>query len=155
MRPPLPTLLASSIITTALAFPHHNPDASSLEPRSINCTDLGAPLDASCWATLDLSDWLTNWNNTTPTCTQDQDGAACCLVGEAWNRCFLRLAHGSAGSDCTNINMQGCTWTQYLAVSHDIAPQVFYIMTNIYCTHLCSPPPKIFRWREYFESEKG
>ena len=121
----------SYIITSSYAVPYDS--SATLQARSVNCSDLHAPTDSTCWQGLDLTAWLTNWNKTTPTCNEDQDGADCCQVGEAWNRCFLRLAHGSAGSDCTQINAQACTWNQYLAVDRNIAPQVFYVMTNIYC----------------------
>ena len=133
MGPCIPILVAfSSIITSTIAVPYDY--SAPLEARKVNCSNLHAPTDASCWQGLDLTAWLTNWNKTTPTCNEDQDGADCCQVGEAWSRCFLRLAHGSPGSDCTQINAQACTWNQYLAVDRSIAPQVFYVMTNIYCT---------------------
>ena len=133
MRPYILSVLAlSCIISSVLTMPYD--DSVILQARSVNCTDLRAPTDSSCWQVLNLTTWLTNWNQTTPTCNEDQDGADCCQVGEAWNRCFLRLAHGSSGSDCTHINAQACTWDQYLAVNRDVAPQVFYVMTTIYCT---------------------
>ena len=131
----------SCVITSSLAIPYqYDGSITSLKARSVNCSDLHAPTDSSCWQGLNLTAWLTNWNQTTPTCNDDQDGANCCQVGEAWNKCFLRLARGSSGSDCTQINAQACTWSQYeyLAVDQDIAPQVFYVMTNIYSI-LCSP----------------
>ena len=136
----------SCVITVTLAIPYQNSDSRAfIEARSINCSDLHAPTDSSCWQELDLTTWLKNWNQTTPTCNEDQDGADCCQIGEVWNTCFLRLAHRSPGSDCTQINAQACTWSQYLAVDRDIAPQVFYVMTNIYCTlpsHFVSLSPR-------------
>ena len=140
MSPNILNLFAlSCVITSTLAIPYQHGDTiTSIEARSVNCSDVHAPTDSSCWQGLNLTAWLTNWNQTTPTCNEDQDGADCCQVGEAWNKCFLRLAHGSSGSDCTQINAQACTWSQYLAVDRNIAPEVFYVMTNLYCT-LASP----------------
>lgn len=126
MRSSLSSLIAVSTLIISVLTP--------VQAQSVNCTDLRASTDASCWETLNLTAWLTNWNQTTPTCSEDQDDADCCDIGEAWNKCFLRLGHGASGSDCTEINAQACSWTQYLNVDRSIAPQVFYIMTNIYGT---------------------
>ena len=131
MRPYIPDLFALIYtIASVLTRPY---DSAALQPRSINCTDPRAPTDSSCWQALNLTAWLTNRNQTTPTCKESQDGADCCLVGEAWNRCFLRLAHGCSGSNCTQINAQACTWDQSLAVIWDFAAQIFYVMTTIEC----------------------
>ena len=115
---------------------------SLVETRQlIDCRDMAAEFDESCWATLGLSDYLldpvTGWNVTTRRCSMvddgtDSDGSDCCKGDEAWSKCFLRLAHGVAGSDCSEINAQVCTWDSTLAVAPSIAPQVRYVMRNIY-----------------------
>ena len=102
---------------------------------------MSADFDESCWATLGLSDYLldpvTGWNVTTRRCSlveddTDSDGSDCCKIGEPWSKCFLHLAHGVAGSDCSEINAQMCSWDPTLAVDPSIAPQVRYVMRNIY-----------------------
>lgn len=113
-----------------------------VEPRQlIDCKDMAAEFDESCWATLGLSDYLldpvTGWAATTRTCSTvadgtDSDGSDCCKGDEPWSKCFLRLAHGVAGSDCSEINAQVCTWDSTLAVAPIIAPHVRYVMRNIY-----------------------
>ena len=118
------------------------PKAAPIEPRAlVNCTDMSADFDESCWATLGLSDYLldpvTGWNATTRRCSTvedgtDSDGSDCCKTDQPWTTCYLHLAHGVAGSDCSEINAQMCTWDPTLAVDPRIAPQVRYVMRNIY-----------------------
>ncbi|KAL8785995.1 MAG: hypothetical protein Q9195_008406 [Heterodermia aff. obscurata] len=118
------------------------PKAVPLESRQVvNCTDIHADFDESCWATLGLSDYLldpiTGWNATTRICSTtddgtDSDGSDCCKPDQPWSTCFLHLAHGVAGSDCSEINAQMCSWDPTLAVAAVIAPQVRYVMRNIY-----------------------
>lgn len=110
---------------------------SNVEARYIaNCTDLGAKFDPSCWYTLDLSDYLvhptTGWIFTTPQCLGHDDGHDCCLEGELWSICYLRLAHGFDGDDCSEINTQSCSYDPTMAVDPRIAPEVRYVMRNIY-----------------------
>ena len=113
----------------------------SLESRqAINCTDVAAPFNEACWGTLKVGDWLNNpttgWNKTTPICTGSQDGAACCEPNEIWTTCFLRLAYGTSGRDCSEINPQYCSFSPDLSVHLDpkIVPQVRYVVENIYGT---------------------
>lgn len=112
---------------------------SGLKTRQvINCYDSGAEFDSSCWATLDIPNYLTHQNNgwihTTPTCASGQDTSACCQSGEAWSTCFLRLATGAAGKDCTEMGSQFCTYSSQLdpGLSPTIRAQVQYVVLNIY-----------------------
>lgn len=102
----------------------------------INCTDLKASFDSSCWNTLDLEGYLndpeTGWNRTAPICTGDEDDSTCCLSTEPWTTCYLRLAHGFPGTDCSIINAQDCSYDPSLAVDPRIAPYVAYTMKTIY-----------------------
>ena len=104
--------------------------------QTVNCTDLNADFDSSCWATLGLSDYLiypqTGWMFTTPSCSEDSSDTNCCKPDEPWSTCYLHLAHGVAGSDCSEINPQSCTWDPSLDVNPSIAAQVRYVMRNIY-----------------------
>ena len=118
------------------------PKLAPIEPRQvINCTDLAADFDESCWATLGLSDYLidpiTGCNVTTRRCSNlndgtDSDGSNCCKDDQTWSTCFLHLAHGVAGSDCSEINAQMCSWDPSMQVAPIIAPKVRYVMRNIY-----------------------
>ena len=105
-----------------------------------NCTDLGAAFDSHCWVDLNLTAWIFNWNATTRVCgteetADDNDGSNCCKPDEPWTTCFLRLAHGSPGQDCSQINPQTCTYSSTLDPYMDpsIKPEVQYVMKNIYC----------------------
>ena len=71
---------------------------------------------------------------TTPNCTEDSSGANCCKPDEPWSTCYLHLAHGVSGDDCSEINPQSCTWDATLDVDPKIAAQVRYVMRNIYST---------------------
>lgn len=118
------------------------PRTAPVEPRAtFNCTDLHADFDETCWAYLGLSDYLldpvTGWNKTTRICSTvedgtDSDGSDCCKPDQPWSTCYLHLAHGVAGSDCSEINAQMCSWDPTMAVAPSIAPQVRYVMRNIY-----------------------
>lgn len=128
-----PLLIASAvcILGQVTAFPF--PDHQHTSRQSVNCTDLQASTDSSCWQGLQLTNWLTNWNTTTPVCGPNEDDADCCQSTEPWTTCFLRLARNNG--DCSQINIQTCSWNSLLQVSSDIAPEVFYIIKNIYCTY--------------------
>ena len=64
--------------------------------------------DPSCWDTLDMSDWMTNWNATTTTCTATESGLATCQcqIDEPWATCFMRLTfatHRTASYACLDL----------------------------------------------------
>ena len=62
--------------------------------------------DSSCWRILNLSDWLSNWNSTTPPCVTETDTSARCrAAGEAWTTTFLRIAQNiTGGPDCVLLD---------------------------------------------------
>ena len=125
----LPSIVASPI-----------PESLLQHRQTVNCTDLKADFDASCWMTLGLSDYLeypeTGWMYTTPKCSEGQSGANCCMPDVPWTTCYLHLAHGVSGADCSEINPQACSWDPTLDVDPSIAPQVRYVMRNIYSKHV-------------------
>ncbi|KAG7005643.1 hypothetical protein G7Y79_00018g044500 [Physcia stellaris] len=127
LLPTLRSVLASPI-----------PETTLQNRYTVDCTDLAADFDYTCWATLGLSDYLispeTGWMYTTPNCTEDSSGANCCKPDEPWSTCYLHLAHGVAGDDCSEINPQSCTYDATLDVDPKIAAQVRYVMRNIYST---------------------
>lgn len=99
-----------------------------------NCTDLRADPSTLCWTELGLSDYIADWNRTTPTCkaTGNDDGANCCTSDEPWTTCFLRLAYGTAGTDCSTINIQACHLAQLSPnLKSSIAPKAAYVVRNI------------------------
>ena len=91
-----------------------------------NCTDLSSSTGAtypSCWDSLQMTQWMFNWNFTTKTCEQ----------GEIWSTCFLRLAYGSAGYDCSTLGSLNCSAPRLGGPVQDA--HVFYGAYNIYGKH--------------------
>lgn len=124
--------------------------------QTVNCTDLSAAFNHLCWEQLQLSnfllgggEWGVGWNKSTRVCdtqssdVNDNDGTNCCLPGEAWTTCFLRLAQGGGTQDCSQINAQFCSMPPENALSAGLAdsirPEVQYIQKNIYGILLNSP----------------
>lgn len=110
----------------------------SLDRRQADCTDRTKGFDSTCWEAapgLGLSAWLTNWRATTPVCTTPtQDG--CCKQNELWANCFIRLGtNGLVTDDCSIINKACASAPTYAEepVAPVIAPEVYYIIHNIYC----------------------
>ena len=99
------------------------------------CTVAGAILSESCWNTLKLSQWLTDWNQTVKRCVAQEGGSGvdCCATDEPWTTCFLRIGGGISGSDCTQITNRDCFLPQNVNQSATTAPQVRYIISNIVC----------------------
>ncbi len=124
--------LRSTLLFVALSGHYALISASPLLPRqqTHNCTDLHAIYDSRCWAELGMVDFLTDpktgWNTSTKTCDKSTDGANCCLLNEAWSTCFMRLALGSPGHDCSQINSQACTFQVASAGQVDPALQPKY-----------------------------
>ena len=124
-----------------------------IKRQSVDCNDLAGVLDGSCWATLGLSDYLTQWNQSIPVCQGSErgsDGSACCISGEAWSTCFLRLGHGYSGADCSEINAQKCSYDATLSKTLDqsIQAQVHYVLATIYGTETPSQQLKHGRFHE-------
>lgn len=75
------------------------------------------------------------WFARTPKCTTDTaSGIDCCEPDEAWSTCFIRLARGLSGADCSSINAQKCTWDQEVSGELDpsIRAHVCYVLKNIF-----------------------
>ena len=131
----------SAIVSISLisASPVTNPKHTRAGNFVVNCTDAEAIFDSSCWDTLHVPEYILNWNRTTPICAADkdgtdQDGSTCCEPDEPWSTCFLRLAHGIAGADCSSVIAQTCSWDPTLSpdLPSSVVPQVRYVMRNIY-----------------------
>ena len=115
--------------------------AAPLESRAINCLDASAPYDETCWATLDLTSWVSNWKSTAPTCSDADDGAHCCYpssaLNEPWTACFLRLALASSDYNCNVFNGDSCALAGFelasdLNLDATSAAQYRYVVRNIY-----------------------
>lgn len=71
--------------------------------------------DPSCWDTLKMTDWMTNWNTSTTICTATQSVLTpCqCRIDEPWATCFMRLTYErnrTASYVCTNLTEpESCT----------------------------------------------
>ena len=71
--------------------------------------------DPSCWDTLNMTDWMTNWNATTTVCTATQSvHTPCqCRMDEPWGVCFMRLTYAgnkTATYGCTDLTKpDNCT----------------------------------------------
>jgi hypothetical protein len=120
--------------------PHQTDNDRSLKERQlVDCKDIRAAPDSSCWATLGLSQYLndpnTGWNHTTPICDATMTSGACCIPGEPWTTCYLRLAHNIGGYDCSQINPQSCALNLQQSVDPSIAPQVHYVLKTIYSSY--------------------
>lgn len=102
---------------------HPLPAATTANSSSPNCTDLSSSTGAtypSCWDSLQMNEWMFNWNFTTKTCED----------GEIWSTCFLRLAYGSAGYDCSTLGSLNCSAPRLGGPVTDA--HVFYGAFNIY-----------------------
>lgn len=137
----LSTVVASPIQGFLDMFGHGS-SSSSLEERQLyNCTDPAADFSEYCWARLGVSDYLTNpvtgWLATTRKCSTTDDGTKsygsnCCKPDQTWSMCYLHLAHGYAGADCSTINSGSCAYDPTLAVDPSIAAIARYVVRNIY-----------------------
>ena len=104
------------------------PPTTTSTPNSStpNCTDLSSSTGAtypSCWDTLGMFEWMFNWSHSNNTCEP----------AEIWSTCFLRLAYGSAGYECSTLGSANCTAPTLGGPVTDA--QVFYGALNIYGTH--------------------
>ena len=136
--------LAFPLISIVTSSPTPLNFNSALQTRAVDCSD-PQTFDESCWATLNIGDFLNNpttgWN-ITHTCTGTAaDGLSCCAANEAWSTCFLRLALGTAGYDCTEINVHSCNNLYSLnpALHPEDQAKYRYILKNIYGSCSCSP----------------
>ena len=112
-------------------------DTGNLETRQApDCNDTSSDASTTCWDELDIPGYILGWNLTTPICAGSDDGHDCCQTQEPWSKCFLRLAYGQQGHDCTRIASQSCILT-LLSSSLDpsIASKVRYVVQNIVNTN--------------------
>ena len=126
-------------LLVSLKFANASPIHSiSIRQLEVDCYNKAAIFCSECWTTLGLSDYLNNegtgWNQTTPVCS---DSTRCCMQGEPWSTCFLRLGRGLSGADCTTVDDQTCTWDNQISEYLDpsIEAKVRYVIKSIYGVH--------------------
>ncbi len=128
-----------SIVATNFGSCSPMPDSELSARQRVDCFDTATTFSESCWQILDLRSYLnhpvTGWNKTVPICTGWDLDSTCCIADEPWTTCYLRLAHGKSGADCSQINAQACSYDPSLNVDPSIAPYVAYTMKNIYGTY--------------------
>ena len=145
---------ASALLSVAVAAPVQGGIfPGSLEARQAPSCNIGTQVgnltayDSSCWNTLNIMTYLTNWKATTPTCTDAENSAgqtlSCCGASEPWSTCFLRLATKQMNAyDCTQLaptgtgpicSLGGANGAFALDSGLDptIASQVNYVALNI------------------------
>ena len=132
-----PPLYAGSVSKspTVSATTAHNSSATHLSSTP-NCTNLGSITGAtypSCWNSLGMFEWMMKWNTSTTTCKPQ----------EIWSSCFLRLAYGSAGYDCSTLGSLNCTVPRLGGPVTD--PHIFYGAYNIYGRQCPTPQPQPVR----------
>ena len=99
-----------------------------------NCSSL-TNIEATCWSQLHISNYLSQWVGAHQTCKTGGSGTDCCIAGEPWSTCFIRLAYGSRyatyGMNCTGFN--GCREPPLAPSLPDgITIQDFYVLNGIY-----------------------
>ncbi|KAL8709838.1 MAG: hypothetical protein Q9220_005454 [cf. Caloplaca sp. 1 TL-2023] len=109
------------------------------QKRAANCTDANN-IESSCWNDLNIADYLTNWNKTTPDCkTNNGDGSDCCVAGESWSTCFLRIATASAGLSCDTLSVTFCSSISGQIINSDLTPdekvKASYVRAAIFQVH--------------------
>ena len=133
------TLALLTILTTLhsiTASPYPTTPPYPLYPRS-DCTNTDPEgfYDASCWATLDLTNWLKNWK-APAICNSTDLGIGCCGSNEEWSTCFLRLGKADSGLNCSQIsvNTNDCAYNSALAPGLDpsIKAQVRFVLRTIF-----------------------
>ena len=74
------------------------PSLGTISPSS------AATLPPSFFNSLNVPKWLQTFQTITPVCATTTSDK-CCVQGEPWANCFLRIYSGNSGSvDCTTIN---------------------------------------------------
>ena len=101
--------------------------------QATNCTNSTSAASTACWDELDIAGYLAEWNRTVPNCQMTGgDGTGCCHPQEPWTTCFLRLAYGNLGSDCTTLNLQQCSLNEISpGLDPSSASKAAYVVRNI------------------------
>lgn len=132
------SVFIGSLWVSAVAASTHGISDTFLEERSqsvgANCSS-PMNIQATCWSQLQISKYLLQWVKAHQTCKTGGGVTDCCIAGETWSTCFLRLAYGSRyaayGMNCTEFN--GCQEPPLAPSLPDgITIQQFYVLNGIY-----------------------
>jgi len=135
--------LAAGLTVLRLVSTSPLPSTQLPSRQLVDCNDLSATPDPSCWAGLDVSNYLTtNWTKAGTTCTDQTDDATCCGANELWANCFIRLAMGppdglgtssSVGNiHCDTIGTAACP-TDFTIKVMNYPAQARYVVIAIQC----------------------
>lgn len=98
------------------------------------CRTAPAVFNETCWDTLNMTNWLTEWS--LPTCNSS-DVANCCRSTETWANCFLRVETGVDLFNCDEFNTGACAqppMTLSKSLNKKIVSEVWYVVKNIFGT---------------------
>ena len=94
-------------------------------------------ISVTCWYQLEIPTYLTQWASTHPTCTSATNETDCCISGEPWSTCFMRLAYAfnsshyaAYGLNCTGFG--ACQEPPLAPLPSGITIQEFYVLNTIY-----------------------
>ena len=135
------SVIVGSVWISAIAASTPGNSDTYLEERSQlvggNCS---SPMNASatCWNQLQIPTYLAQWSGAHPTCETGANETECCISGEPWSTCFMRVAYAfdstryaAYGMNCTGFH--GCTDPLLAPTLPDgITIQEFYVLNNIY-----------------------
>ena len=105
------------------------------------CADPEAPLLKPCWDVLDIPSYLSEWQKNVAVCPELEYTNGCCILGEPWSSCFLRLGWEKAPSGCLGVSetdLGACqfpTGTVRSDIPRDTVQQVKYVTANIVNVH--------------------
>ena len=105
------------------------------------CADPEAPLLKPCWNVLDIPDYLSEWQKNVAVCPELEYTNGCCILGEPWSSCFLRLGWEKAPSGCLGVSetdLEACqfpTGTVRSDIPRDTVQKVKYVTANIVNIH--------------------
>lgn len=140
----LSVIIGSAWISAIAALTPGN-SGSYLEVRSelvgAECTS-PTNISVTCWYQLEIPAYLTQWAATHPTCISAANETDCCISGEPWSTCFMRLAYAFDSSRYAlyGLNCTGFGTCQEPPLAPPFLPslpsgitiQEFYVLNTIY-----------------------
>ncbi len=125
-------VLSSLCLTLVIAIPSPSIDSRQTVNQTSQCRNAPAIFNETCWETLNMTTWLTDW--ILPEC-DSSNATDCCRPSEDWSNCFLRWATGVDLFNCTQFNTGSCAQTPTTisnSVDKRIVPEVWYVVKNIF-----------------------
>ncbi|KAL8930458.1 MAG: hypothetical protein Q9208_000642 [Pyrenodesmia sp. 3 TL-2023] len=112
------------------------------QTASYNCSNPStAGITATCWTTLEMDDFFTNWTTNTIMANPPMIGTLYCRPREVWASCFLRFAYGEqrlpiASTDCSTITSTTCKSPANSLMATPTSPQFYYGAYAIFATYI-------------------